>query len=448
LWDPAYRALGAAFLPETVTTPYAETEVYVPDIDPELRPVVGAFCVLFTSKFYSAQRCMTPIALEAVALLYCNLGGTDADWLAFLDTLGIAVAPQSRNLFVSFLTWICGTAVNKRSNKLGKMAKALAAWAAIYRPGPATLGDQKSDDWGSPDPVYTEEGGPGSSAFAAWLKAGHGYSRIAENYSDSPETNTPPAPPEPTPSPEPSPNHPTDASPPPASPERPTDASQTEQPVDDYKKPADTADKARKAAQVTTPPPPPPKETTKIVDLQAQTTRREMEEKITQLEKDREYWENAAHQFEAILGIKDGKDPDMLAEVIFRACADEFDVFKMSSTLLKMYLDARLKEKEAQANDDADANDANDDDGEWEYDAPPSGDVPGKARLVPEDQIAETFLSLIRLAFHPHTAADEALSAIRAGSRVLRQSGGHIDKLINRDIIKDLLHLKAIQRAE
>jgi hypothetical protein len=212
LWEldhPLFRALGAALSPEIVATPYGATEVCVPDIDAELLPIVAAFAVVFTARFYKAQRRMPTIALEAVALLYCNLGGTDGNWRVFLDRLGVKIAPQSRNLFISFLVWICGHAVNK-SNKLGKMANALDLWAAIYRPGPATLGDQNSDDWGWPDPVFTEEDGPGSSVFAQWLQDGHGYSRITKAYAESSKTITTT---DPTPSPEPSPTGSGDGSP-------------------------------------------------------------------------------------------------------------------------------------------------------------------------------------------------------------------------------------------
>lgn len=149
LWDkehPLFKALGLAA--RTVETPDAATEIEIPDIDEDLQPVVAAFAVMFTGKFYRAQRQMPTIALETLALLYVQIGGTDATWQEYLDKIGVKVAPQSRNLFVSFLRFICGNRPDP-SNRLGKMANALAKWASIYQP-PAD--DNNPDDWGHPSP--------------------------------------------------------------------------------------------------------------------------------------------------------------------------------------------------------------------------------------------------------------------------------------------------------
>src|SRR5260370_33095101 len=96
-----FQALGLAA--RTVETPDAATEIAIPNIDEDLQPVIAAFGVMFSGKFYKAQRLMPAIALEALAILYVQIGGTDAAWQEYLDKIGIKVAAQSRDLFISCL---------------------------------------------------------------------------------------------------------------------------------------------------------------------------------------------------------------------------------------------------------------------------------------------------------------------------------------------------------
>jgi hypothetical protein len=211
MWDrehPIFARVKA--VTESVLTEHAETVITVPDLDDDLRGVVATFATMFTGKFAKAQRLSAYVALEAVALLYCNIGGTRETWLAYLDKLGIKIAPQSGNIFVSFLRLICGSAPDT-SRRIGKMAQALAAWASIYRPGPATLGDDPdSEDWGWPDPAHWADAiGDailGSSDFVKWLKDHEGgYSDVAARWAKAqadgnvfqPRSKPPPPPAEP-----------------------------------------------------------------------------------------------------------------------------------------------------------------------------------------------------------------------------------------------------------
>ena len=105
LWDKEHRLFSALGLAaRTVETPGAATEIEIPDIDEDLQPVVAAFAVMFTGKFYRAQRQMPTIALETLALLYVHIVGTDARWQEFLEDRrqGRGAEPQSVRLLPAF----------------------------------------------------------------------------------------------------------------------------------------------------------------------------------------------------------------------------------------------------------------------------------------------------------------------------------------------------------
>jgi len=152
-FDPKHvlwQRLGAAMRRETVATEWAETEVSVPNVpDRNLRRLI-AYCAADSGhQFGKAQGMLSYIVAETIAQRWVEVGGTTEAWRADLATIGIEIAPQSSNDFISLLTWLYG---DDGSRKLGKLAQFLHAWTLRYRPGPATRGANDSDDYGWPAP--------------------------------------------------------------------------------------------------------------------------------------------------------------------------------------------------------------------------------------------------------------------------------------------------------
>src|SRR5437868_10777949 len=97
LWHPdhpLFQKLGPCRRPVIVSNEFGATEITVPDVGDQLRPVVAAFAVHFEARFAKAHRVSPYAALEAVAYLYCVLGGTPEAWREFLRELGVTIAPQ------------------------------------------------------------------------------------------------------------------------------------------------------------------------------------------------------------------------------------------------------------------------------------------------------------------------------------------------------------------
>jgi hypothetical protein len=129
-------------------------------MDEGVEQIAAAMACVFDAVFYKAQKRAAEVALSHVLKLY-DRKGTPEKWCAFLAEIGVKIAAQSRNDFISFLYFICGRAAD-RSKRLNKMARCLALFVR-HRD---TSGDQD---------------------FMQWYRAGGGYSKIAASYSDDDE---------------------------------------------------------------------------------------------------------------------------------------------------------------------------------------------------------------------------------------------------------------------
>jgi hypothetical protein len=137
-------------------------------------PDSGRFCPTFEEQFAKADKISPYVILEMVGRLYWLKGGTPEAWCVYLESIGVKVAAQSRNLFISFLRFICGSHPD-RSHRLGKLAQALAYWASIVRPTP---------DGCDPDPEPQREIW-GTSQFTRWALDLHGYTAVAEKWRET-----------------------------------------------------------------------------------------------------------------------------------------------------------------------------------------------------------------------------------------------------------------------
>jgi hypothetical protein len=172
LWSrehPLFNKLGASVV--TVATSFASATVTVPEVGEELRPIVAAFALHFGEQFAKADKISPYVILEMVGRLYWLKGGTPEAWCVYLESIGIKIAAQSRNLFISFLRFICGSHAD-RSHRFGKLAQALAYWASIVRPTP---------DGCDPDPEPQDEIW-GTSQFTRWALDLRGYTALAEKW--------------------------------------------------------------------------------------------------------------------------------------------------------------------------------------------------------------------------------------------------------------------------
>jgi hypothetical protein len=172
LWSrehPLFKRLGASVV--TVATEFASATATVPEVGNELRPIVAAFALHFEEQFAKADKISPYVILEMVGRLYWLKGGTPEAWCVYLESIGVRVAAQSRNLFISFLRFICGSHPD-RSHRLGKLAQALAYWASIVRPTP---------DGCDPDPEPQREIW-GTSRFTQWALDLRGYTAVAEKW--------------------------------------------------------------------------------------------------------------------------------------------------------------------------------------------------------------------------------------------------------------------------
>jgi hypothetical protein len=174
---PVWDAKHPLFTQYGSTTYHVETAhggkayVEIPAVgDERLAQVIAALAVYFGGVFIKSHRDMGYVIAEYVAQAYEALGGTPEGWCAYVESLGVQIAPQSDNNFITVLRVLTGTA-NDPSRRLGKLAQFIDRWTVIRREG--------GGDWPSPQ---IGDDMPGTSEMTRWAKHMDGWSKIARRH--------------------------------------------------------------------------------------------------------------------------------------------------------------------------------------------------------------------------------------------------------------------------